>query len=84
MTHDSKGVKMPIKRKISLDSYEHPELDISNLNGNAYNVMAAVTRALKKVEGIDTKVLIKQYSDEAENGDYDNLLRVSMEYVEMA
>jgi len=37
---------MPIERKIDLDLYEHPELDISNLNGNAYSVMAVVVKVL--------------------------------------
>ena len=49
------------------------------VDGNAFAVMGAVTRALKKA-GQGEKV--KAYQEQATAGEYDNLLRVSMEYVD--
>ena len=49
------------------------------IDGNAFAVMGAVTKALKKA-GQDDKV--EEYRTKAMSGDYDNLLRVSMDYVE--
>lgn len=50
-----------------------------NINGNAFSIMGAVTKALRKA-GQEDK--IEKYRKEAMSGDYDNLLRVSMEYVD--
>lgn len=71
------------QRKIDLDSYEHPELDITHVDGNAYSVIAAVVRTLAAVKEVDTKALIKQYSCEVVSEGYNNLLKVSMEYVKI-
>jgi len=49
------------------------------VDGNAFMVMSAVTRALKRAGQGDK---VKEYQTKAMSGDYDNLLRVSMEYVE--
>lgn len=49
-------------------------------NGNAFNIMALVTKALKKN---GRKDLVDAYINEATSGDYDELLRVTMEYVEV-
>lgn len=49
------------------------------VDGNAFAVMGAVTRALKRAGQGDK---VKEYMAKATSGDYDNLLRVSMEYVE--
>ncbi len=56
------------------------KVKLTERNGNAFVVMGAVTSALKKGGRED---LVKQYEEEAMSGDYDNLLRVSMEYVEV-
>ena len=50
------------------------------IDGNAYSVISHVTRALKEA-GAD-KEYIKEYMEEAMSKSYDNLLRVSMEYVD--
>lgn len=67
-----------MERKYELD-YVKPACKLAGINGNAFVVMGAVKQALKKA-GINKKI-IEQYEAEATAGDYDNLLRVSMEYV---
>ena len=49
-------------------------------NGNCYVILAVVKDALIKAGHPD---LAKRYVEEATKGDYDNLLRVTMEYVEV-
>lgn len=48
-------------------------------DGNAYAIMGAVTQALRKAGASEEER--KQYTDEATSGDYDNLLCVSMRWV---
>jgi hypothetical protein len=50
------------------------------IDGNAFAVMGAVRAALKKA-GVSTET-IAEYTKKATSGDYNNLLAVSMEYVE--
>ena len=47
-------------------------------DGNAFAIMGAVRGALKRNGHRD---LASQYIEEATKGDYDHLLRVTMEYV---
>ena len=49
------------------------------IDGNAFTIMGAVTRALKKAGQGDK---VTEYQARATSGDYNNLLAVSMEYVE--
>jgi hypothetical protein len=49
------------------------------IDGNAFAIMGAVSRALRSA-GQGHRV--KEYQTRATSGDYNNLLRVSMEYVE--
>ena len=60
-----------------------PKTDVvvpmSDEDGNAFSIMGRVTKALRRAGHDD---LIDQYQKEATSGDYDNLLRVTMEYVE--
>lgn len=49
------------------------------VDGNVFVVMGAVTRALKRAGQADK---VKEYREKATAGDYNNLLRVSMEYVD--
>ncbi len=48
-------------------------------DGNAFAIMGRVSAALQRAGHGD---LVDQYVKEATSGDYDNLLRVTMEYVE--
>ncbi len=49
------------------------------VDGNAFAIMAVVIRALK-MAGQYAKV--KEYTEKATSGNYNNLLRVSLEYVD--
>ena len=49
---------------------------------NAYAIMASVKKALEKAGATPTE--INQYLTESMGGDYDNLLRVAMDWVEVA
>ena len=49
-------------------------------DGNAFYILGAVRRALEKAGHKD---LAKQYMKEATTGDYDHLLAVTQEYVEV-
>jgi hypothetical protein len=51
---------------------------ISGKDGNAFAILGRVRRALKR-EGLDH--LVEKYTNEATSGDYENLLRVTMQYV---
>lgn len=57
-------------------------LDYTNIDGNAFSVMGAVAKAIRKSGG--TEADVKEYQDAAMSGDYNNLLRVSMEYIGMS
>jgi hypothetical protein len=58
------------------------EVQLSGNDGNAFSIMASVKNALKKA-GASTEE-IDQYISDSMAGDYDNLLRVAMEWVEVA
>ena len=53
---------------------------LEGINGNAFSILSYVALALRK-EG--KKHLIKQYHEEAVQGDYNNLLMVSLKYLDM-
>lgn len=53
---------------------------LKGINGNAFSILSYVALALKK-EG--KKHLIRQYHEEAVQGDYDNLLQVSLRYIDV-
>jgi len=50
-------------------------------DGNAFFIMGKVVKALR-MAGYDAD-FIEEYKKKAMGGDYDNLLRVTMEYVEV-
>lgn len=56
-----------------------PTVKLIGQDGNAFAIMGNVKRALKSA-GAD-KEYIDKYLSEATSGDYDHLLAVSMEYV---
>jgi hypothetical protein len=58
------------------------EVQLSGNDGNAFSIMASVKNALKKAGA--SKEEIDQYISDSMAGDYDNLLRVAMEWVEVA
>ena len=56
------------------------EVELLGHDGNAFSIMGKVSRTLQQN---GHKELAEQYRKEAMSGDYDNLLRVTMEYVEV-
>ena len=59
---------------------EKPDVELVGHDGNAFAIMGKVSKALYN-EGAD-KEYIDKYKEEAMSGDYNNLLVVSMEYVD--
>ena len=60
---------------------EKPVVKLVGEDGNAFVIMGKVCKALKRA-GFPQKV-INEYQEKAMSGNYDNLLRVTMEYVEV-
>jgi hypothetical protein len=58
------------------------EVQLSGNDGNAFAVMGAVKSALKKAGASNEE--LDQYLSDSMSGDYDNLLRVAMEWVDVA
>ena len=58
-----------------------PIVKLVGHDGNAFSILGRVKQALKRA-GAD-KQYIDQYLSEATSGDYDHLLVVTMEYVEV-
>jgi hypothetical protein len=56
-------------------------VQLSGNDGNAFAIMGAVKSALKKAGA--SKEEIEQYLSDSMSGDYDNLLRVAMEWVKV-
>ena len=57
-------------------------VQLSGNDGNAFAIMGAVKSALKNAGA--SKDELSQYVSDSMSGDYDNLLRVAMEWVEVA
>ncbi len=58
------------------------EVQIMGEDGNAFAIMAKVRSALKSVGASESEISL--YTQESMSGDYDNLLRVADEWVELA
>jgi len=61
---------------------EKPKVRLTGVNGNAFLVMGRARKALQRA-GAD-KEYMEQYVKEATAGDYDNLIQVTMRYVEVS
>ncbi len=59
-----------------------PKVTLVGEDGNSFAIMGTVQKALRKA-GAD-KEYIDSYFDEATAGDYDHLIQVTMEYVEVS
>lgn len=59
---------------------EKPKVKLIGEDGNAFLIIGKVLKALKRA-GLEH--LCKEYTDKATSGDYDNLLAVTMEYVDV-
>ena len=58
-----------------------PTVKLIGQDGNAFAIMGRVKKALRRA-GAD-KEYVDKYLNEATSGDYDHLLVVSMEYVDV-
>ena len=61
--------------------YKKPKVKLVGEDGNAFAIMGRVSDALRKAGA--SKEEIQKYKTEAMSGDYDNLLRITMDYVEV-
>ena len=59
-----------------------PEVKLVGKDGNAFSIMGRVIKALRRA-GADEEYLDK-YRNETTSGDYDHLLQVTMEYVDVS
>jgi len=55
------------------------KVQLTGRDGNAYAIMSAVSKALRQA-GVSEEE-INQYQDESMSGDYNNLLRVAAQWV---
>lgn len=69
---ETKGINMEIK-------YPEIEVQLTGNDGNAFSIMGAVSKALRR--GGASKEEIELYMTESMSGDYNNLLRVAMRWV---
>ena len=60
---------------------EKPVVQLIGEDGNAFAIMGKVVKALRRAGYSQDQ--IKEYQAKAMSGDYDNLLAVTMEYVEV-
>ena len=77
MVKDIKVFKRGRQKKMAKTDIE---VELSGADGNAFAVMGKVSKALRRG---GHEELVAPYKKEAMAGDYNNLLRVSMEYVEV-
>ena len=59
--------------------YPNVEVQLSGEDGNAFAIMGAVQKALRRA-GVDAEEIAK-YKEESMSGDYDNLLQTAMRWV---
>ena len=57
------------------------KVKLSGKDGNAFSILGRVTSAMKKAK-VDASI-IEAYRKEAMSGDYDHLVMVTMEYVDV-
>ena len=62
-----------------MPKYPEIEVQLTGNDGNAFAVMGAVKRALKRAKVSADE--ISEYTKQSMSGDYDNLLRVAMSWV---
>ena len=62
--------------------YPNVTVTLVGEDGNAFAILGAVSRALKKADV--PKPEINQFMDEAESGDYDHLLQTCMKWVDVS
>lgn len=66
-----------------MSGVRYPDIHVELLgqDGNAFMILGLVQRAMRKAKV--PQEIIRQYVDEATSGDYDHLLQVTMQWVEV-
>jgi hypothetical protein len=62
--------------------YPNIEVQLTGQDGNAYAIMGAVQRELRRA-GVSAEE-IKEYQDESMSGDYNHLLQTAMRWVSVS
>lgn len=62
-----------------MSKYETVTVKLTGNDGNAFSIMAQVSKAIRKAGATPEEV--EQYMNESMSGDYDNLLRTAMKWV---
>ena len=65
-----------------MTKYPEIEVQLTGQDGNAFAIMGAVSRELRKA-GV-SKEEINEYTSQSMSGDYDNLLRTAMSWVSVS
>jgi hypothetical protein len=65
---------------VSNAKYPHIRVELSKHDGNAFGVLAAVEREMRRANLSREEIL--KFRDEATSGDYDHLLATAMRWVE--
>ena len=67
-----------------MQEVKYPEIEVQLVGGdsNAFAIIGAVKSALRKA-GVSAQQQ-RQFTDEAMSGDYDNVLRTAMKWVEVS
>jgi hypothetical protein len=61
--------------------FPHIEVQLTGTDGNAFSVMGAVTREMKRDP--EAKLLVNDFMEEAMSGDYNHLLQTCTKWVEV-
>lgn len=62
--------------------YPQIEVELTGQDGNAFAIMGAVQKALRR-HGVPAEEIAK-YQEESMSGDYDNLLQTAMRWVNVS
>jgi len=57
------------------------DIEVAPIDGNAYSIMGAVSKAMRRAGASDE--VIKKYQDDSRSGDYDHLIQVAMKHVNL-
>lgn len=72
------SLKINAKAEEGIPFELRPKMSLVGVDGNAFSIIAAVSRCLRRAGLLD---YVEKYKKEATAGDYQNLLRVSQLYV---
>lgn len=64
-----------------MPKYPHIKVQLTGEDGNAFMIIGRVRKELRRA-GIEKKEL-DEFSEQAMSGDYDNVLRTAMEWVDV-